>query len=142
MKTNSKKGGFTLIELLVVIAIIGILSSIVLASLSTARNKGKQASAIGSMTSMRSQAELTNSNGTYMTSLCTDTSTGLGNLKAAAQAQGASVTCAENSGLTAWAAYADMTSIGGTYFCVDSKGNATTTASSPSTNVTTNYYCF
>src|ERR1051326_2473974 len=50
--------GFTLIELLVVIAIIGILSAVVLASLSTARTKGKDASVQEEMSSMRAQAEL------------------------------------------------------------------------------------
>ncbi len=57
MKSRFNKG-FTLIELLVVVAIIGILSSIVLVSLNSARNKGRDASAKGSMSSMRASAEI------------------------------------------------------------------------------------
>ncbi len=50
--------GFTLIELLVVIAIIGILSSVVLASLNTARGKGGDAALKQNLASIRVQAEL------------------------------------------------------------------------------------
>jgi prepilin-type N-terminal cleavage/methylation domain-containing protein len=46
MKFTTNKTGFTLIELLVVISIIGLLSSVVLAALSNARQSGKYAALI------------------------------------------------------------------------------------------------
>lgn len=50
--------GFTLIELLVVIAIIGLLSSVVLASLNTARENANIAAAQADLQSIRSGIEL------------------------------------------------------------------------------------
>lgn len=67
---NLKKG-FTLIELLVVVAIIGILASVVLASLNSARTKGTDAAIKSAMANSRAQAELFYDAGQTYASVCT-----------------------------------------------------------------------
>jgi prepilin-type N-terminal cleavage/methylation domain-containing protein len=58
---NGKSGkGFTLIELLVVIAIIGLLSSVVLASLASARTKARDARRISDIKQLKIALELYN----------------------------------------------------------------------------------
>ena len=69
---HSKSGGFTLIELLVVIAIIGILSSVVLVSLNSARSKGKDTHVISDVQQIRTQIE-SDSGGNYNTSFASST---------------------------------------------------------------------
>ncbi len=57
MQTSAKRG-FTLIELLVVIAIIGILASVVTASLNGARQRGRDAKRITDVKQIQLAAEL------------------------------------------------------------------------------------
>jgi len=61
-----KNAGFTLIELLVVIAIIGLLSSVVLASLNSARKKSRDARRISDLKQIQTALEFYyDTNGSY-----------------------------------------------------------------------------
>ncbi len=135
MKTNTKKG-FTLIELLVVIAIIGILSSVVLASLNTARNKGADAAIKGNLSGIRAQAELEYDTNNDYDTVCgangATQNTQISQAMAAATNAGSgSVVCGEpaSGAANAWALSAQLKANTAQYFCVDSTGKATTTAS-------------
>lgn len=68
-RTNSR--GFTLIELLVVIAIIGILASIVLVSLNSARAKGRDAKRVAELGQLARAVMLHNSADTVTAFTCT-----------------------------------------------------------------------
>jgi len=65
--------GFTLIELLVVIAIVGVLSSVVMGSVNSAREKSINAAIKLNMGTIRNQAEIVgNENNMDYTTVCVD----------------------------------------------------------------------
>ena len=132
--------GFTLIELLVVIAIIGILSSVVLASLNTARNKGADAAIKSQLANARAQAELFYDTPQNYDGVCAITGTNVvgGLVNAAEKAYGNSTvttyadatastynTAQCHDGASAWAAWVPLKSSASASivaWCVDSTG--------------------
>jgi len=116
---------------LVVIAIIGILSSVVLASLNTARTKGNDASVKSQMSSVRSQAEIFYDIDQTYTNVCTDAQTVKLLDNASEQGSGAKTNDVCNSTGTAYAASSPIKSTnlfaaasGSDFWCVDSTGSS------------------
>lgn len=134
----NKTKGFTLIELLVVIAIIGILSSVVLASLNTARGRGANAAVKANLANIRAQAEIVYdgaSPNSYAT-MCAD-----GGVDAA-------ITSAENAGGGTAKCFGDGDSYvvvtelkaaegANTSYCVDSAGKSLSVTAAQDAAITT-----
>jgi len=135
------KKGFTLIELLVVIAIIGILSSVVLASLNVARDKGSDAAITSNINNIRSQAALYyTDNSNYGTNVTDESNcaavdnifadpTIREQVAAADAANGpGTVTCNVAADGLAYAVSAELKVATSTYYCIDNIGSAKTSA--------------
>ena len=128
-----KMRGFTLIELLVVIAIIGILSTVVIASLNSARTKGQEASIKSTLKNIIAQAELAyDAPGDY-SNVCTDAK--ILSMRTSIIATGATVGCYKSTDNKRWAISARSTNDITKSWTVDSTGVSVWNSSDPSGGV-------
>lgn len=126
MYKNKTIRGFTLIELLVVITIIGILSSVVINFLNTARAGSSDATIKNSLASMRGEAENWYDDVSGFKFVCASGKM-LELLTAAETASGGTVgECTAHISGSAWAAWVPLkSSVGGAQvWCVDSLGTS------------------
>ena len=122
------KKGFTLIELLVVITIIGLLSSLAVVSLSSARNKANDAKIKSDLTQLRSTIEL-NANSSTDSPYSNASTTVAGSvIKAPSCSAGGYVLYPTAGPTSSYAVAAKLCADATNYFCIDSSGNAETTS--------------
>lgn len=130
-QSGAARAATILIAIFVGIAIIGILSAVVLASLNTARSKGRDAAIQSNLATIQTAAEIyyggvgNNSYGTTAfdcTSGMFAASQTIANSIVSANNTNGYVTC--NSTRTEYAVQAQLSTDSTTYWCIDSTGNA------------------
>ena len=123
----SSAKGFTLIELLVVIAIIGILSTIVMVSLNTARTKANDAAIRAGLEQVRAVAELFYDAGSTYAGITTANPANMAVIATSIASNGGALVIGVPSS-TAYCASSKLKSDDSLYACVDSTGKVVTSS--------------